>query len=459
VRPAGELLPLGSGLSSLLNLGAAAMGLAYFVFLSAAFESFLQPIYNEVAKTAFVAGGRGGVGFLLAAACVGAAALSLGRDTARPGTLLAAVHFVFVFVPIAVYSSAFPFQAEGVWPLALLTACMIALGVAGRIRIGLRPPAVAGRASVGPVVQAGLVVAFAATLAACAYGVVFHGNFGAIDDVVGRRTGVQLPMVVRYALQWHHFLLAPLCFALAVRSGRYALAGLVLVTYFPWFFVSTFRYSLLLPGFLFGFAVFAAVFARRSLGSAHVIGYALAILTPLLLGAQFAYLRGEWWIPGIFMIYRGLALPGFSFFAYEHFFASNAHLLFSHVTGVDAFVPYPYPDVIPNVLAGVFHHGSLNANFWAQDGMASLGWAGVPVITALHCGVLIALNTAAQGLGARFLALCCLLVAIRMNDGTLFTTLFSGGLGFLVVILALLPRIPSDAPVSDGRSARPARTP
>lgn len=88
------------------------------------------------------------------------------------------------------------------------------------------------------------------------------------------------------------------------------------------------------------------------------------------------------------------------------------------------------------------------ALFWTQDGIVGAGLAAVPVQSVVFVMILAAVNTASRGLDPKFAVTAVSMSAQRFSDGSLPTSLLSGGLVFLIIMLWLAPR--REAPGKDG---------
>ncbi len=82
-----------------------------------------------------------------------------------------------------------------------------------------------------------------------------------------------------------------------------------------------------------------------------------------------------------------------------------------------------------------------NANFWVTDGIAAIGLPGIIFISILCALVFWALDCAAAKHDLRFSATCVALVCLSILNVSLFTTLLSGGLFAMMIILSILPSV------------------
>jgi hypothetical protein len=128
---------------------------------------------------------------------------------------------------------------------------------------------------------------------------------------------------------------------------------------------------------------------------------------------------------------------------YYGFFQINPHTYLSHAKVFNWFIHYPYANSL-GLEVGPYYLGDptfdATAHFWATDGIAGFGLWGILLVSALCAFVFWTLDSVAQGHDSRLAALVISYVAYNFANGSLFTTLLSGGLGLLMVILYLMPR-------------------
>jgi hypothetical protein len=139
---------------------------------------------------------------------------------------------------------------------------------------------------------------------------------------------------------------------------------------------------------------------------------------------------------------RLLSINGLLTAQYYDFFQSNPLTYFSHIKVVNLFVHYPYRYPIGQEI-GLATAGTTEldatAHFWATDGIGGLGAPGIILISVLCALVFWALDSFARRHDPRLVALVTTYAAYNLANISLFTSLFSGGLAFLIVMLYLMP--------------------
>lgn len=124
---------------------------------------------------------------------------------------------------------------------------------------------------------------------------------------------------------------------------------------------------------------------------------------------------------------------------YNVFFENHPFTYFSHISGINKLVDYPYERAL-GVEVGTFFFDSddkfnANANFFITDGLSSIGLIGIPVICLIASFVFYLYDSSAaknnQVLGILLIANS----SVVLMNVSLFTTLISGGLLFFILLL------------------------
>lgn len=153
---------------------------------------------------------------------------------------------------------------------------------------------------------------------------------------------------------------------------------------------------------------------------------------------------------GLFVVLmRTLSTGGLLTAQYFDFFQHNPLTYFSHIKGVNWIHAYPYQYPLGEEI-GLAYAGSTDldasAHFWATDGIGGLGLPGILWMSIFCALVFWVLDSASQRHDPRFAALVTAYAAYNIANISLFTSLLSGGLVLLVVLLYLMP--PQRAPDS-----------
>ncbi len=127
---------------------------------------------------------------------------------------------------------------------------------------------------------------------------------------------------------------------------------------------------------------------------------------------------------------------------YYDFFQTNPHTYFSHVRGVNWFVHYPYQRSVALEIGSVYigpNDADPTAHFWATDGIGGLGLMGILLVSLLCSIVFWSLDSASQRHDPRLAALVTTYAAYNIANISIFTSLFSGGLALLILLLYFMP--------------------
>lgn len=148
------------------------------------------------------------------------------------------------------------------------------------------------------------------------------------------------------------------------------------------------------------------------------------------------------WLTLFVVLMRTFSGNGLMTAWYYDFFRTNPYTLYSHIRGVSWLVHYPYQRTVALEI-GLNYMGvndaDPTAHFWAIDGIGGLGLPGILLISAFCALVFWVLDSAASRHDPRLAALTTCYAAYNIANISIFTSLFSGGLAFLIVALYLLP--------------------
>lgn len=362
----------------------------------------------------------------------------------RPSQLLFLVQYLVLFVPatfIVYYASDPRLPLREAFILNLLMFAGLSLIEA----VYLFPVVRIGALQVSPRTAAtGFFMLFTGLLAYIAWS--FHSVFRLVglEDVydlreemmeVASQTGTQLGV---YAQSWLAGFVLPLVFALGVFTRRWWLALAVLPAYVFLFGVAGNKTSLVALAVLPMLYVWAGRWRRHG---STVFVWGLAVL--LSLGLVCEALNVEpvtTWCVAIINV-RTFAIPPLLIAEYVGFFASHPLTWLSHVHGINLFLKYPYVMDVGRTVSEYYDHvGAVaNAGMWAGDGVAGFGLAGIPLISVVCAVSFWVIDCIAIRCDVRFVTVALGAIAMSFANTSLFTTFVSGGLGLLLVSLAVMP--------------------
>ena len=197
--------------------------------------------------------------------------------------------------------------------------------------------------------------------------------------------------------------------------------------------------------------IFVAGFHLLLRGSRLPFGVKLTWSLAGLVGGlclSFVHAGGEpdvlQWTMLFVVIMRLLSLNALATAQLYGFLQNHPYTYFSHVKLLNWFIQYPYGNVSVGGAVGDYYYGDFQmdqtTHFWATDGLASFGLPGILMISVFCAFVFWLLDSLAERHDPRLAALLVSYAAYNLANVGIFTTLLSGGLGLLMVILYLMPR-------------------
>jgi len=274
--------------------------------------------------------------------------------------------------------------------------------------------------------------------------IVFRGHlqfvsFWDVYDLRSAANDVMEGSLVNYAVMWLTGVVGPVCMAAGLCSRRPAV---------------------LLTGILIELLVYSATGAKAALFSTIIVlvFYVLLRSKEDLFGVKFTWCCGllllalflarsvdndlvTWALAIVLM--RTFGNSGLMTTWYSDFFQRNPMTHYSHVTGVNWVIPYPYQNPL-GIEVGSYYSGDptldANAHFWATDGLAAWGLSGIVLVSLLCACVFLLLDSVSHKHDIRLTSLLVSFAAVNLGNVSVFTTLLSGGLGLLMLTLVALPQ-------------------
>ena len=239
-----------------------------------------------------------------------------------------------------------------------------------------------------------------------------------------------------YAQTWLSGFVLPFLFAVGVFRQRWRYVAIAAAGYLYLFGVGGSKSTMLAMVYLP--AIYLLV---RSGGKNSAMKIAICFSSLLLLPATFSLIGGEggiidvWYVAVIHA--RTFSIPQLSVGQYYDFFKGHPLTYGSQITGINHFVTYPYEMDIPRTIGKYFYGTDLteNVNMWAQDGIASFGLIGIPIVSALAAMLFWLIDSVAKLHDSRFVTVALGNIALIFANISLFTTIISGGLFLLIIAL------------------------
>lgn len=234
-----------------------------------------------------------------------------------------------------------------------------------------------------------------------------------------------------YLTMWLSLVLVPYYAARAITHRRWCLFAASLAIALLLYMSNGSKISLLMP--------FVVLGLRPFLSGDFISRLTLALLSALIIlmiiDNQIFDL-----VKAIFVA-RTLSVSGWTIAIYHEYFTTHMFTNFGHVGIVQAlFDNYPYGAYSPGQMIGSNYSGSaeanFNAGFWASDGIAAVGVAGIWIVTIPVALYLIILNWVSKGKSTVFVCLWSVGFWVTLMNAPLSVALLSGG-GILLVVALL----------------------
>ena len=262
--------------------------------------------------------------------------------------------------------------------------------------------------------------------------IVFHGKFRIVSfsDIYDLRNAADDIMEgssVHYAVLWLSAVIGPFLMAGGIVRKRTLLflagVGVQIFVYSTMGAKSVIVSILVIP-------VFAFILRDKGASFGLKITWCCAFLTLVLyMGRSLGGDDSLFFSLMSLVFMRTFGSSGLTTAWYHDFFLRNPMTYYSHITGVNWFVPYPYVNPL-GVEVGSFYSGDPtlddNAHFSATDGLAASGLWGVILISVVCALVFWLLDSTAKGHDLRFATLIVIFEALNLGNISIFTTLLSG---------------------------------
>lgn len=243
-----------------------------------------------------------------------------------------------------------------------------------------------------------------------------------------------------YAQMWLSGFILPFLFSVGVFRRRWSFVAITAAGYIYLLGIGGSKSTMLAMVYLS-----AIYFLVRSGGKNASLKIAICF-SGLLLFPAILTLTGaagetfdKWYVAIIHS--RIFTIPQLSIGQYYNFFENHPLTYGSHITGVNLLVTYPYDMDIPRTIGRYFYDAELtaNVNMWAQDGIASFGLIGIPIVSAIAAVIFWFFDSIAKPHDNRFVTVLLGNIALIFANGSIFTTLISGGFLLLTVALCFYP--------------------
>lgn len=265
---------------------------------------------------------------------------------------------------------------------------------------------------------------------------VYSGNirFVGFDDVYDLRfENAHKDSLAGYFEMWANYCIYPFYVALGIYNRKFLYVIIGILGHVLIYSTSGAKASIVMP-----LVIYAIYFVlKRDKKGTHfyrILTYSLILFSviSLLLQDKLYYL-------GAVFLMRTLSMPGLLVSQYLTFFSNSPKTYYSHIGFINSITnAYPYGDEpLGRLIGWYFYENSTNAsaNFWATDGIAAAGLIGVVLISLLLFFFMLLLNKLFKTSNSVFYLLAFISVIFALLNLPFFTTLISGGMILLILLL------------------------
>lgn len=372
-------------------------------------------------------------------ASIFSALLFLPRKLAEGSDFFSWMVFVLVFTPAQVAVAKMGLLEEGSYPLsATLLISMIFISVIPRvfkirsIRIDLM------RKIVSPKILLSTTLIIIVILVAKFISIMSLSGIEEIYDQRSLATKFGIGRGFGYLINWSSGFFAPvlLAYALISRDKLYlfgSIAALLTV-----YMITAAKMVIA----IFGVILIIHFLLKYKLLERPFLLILLPIIALSFAGILFTisgvYLTGSIFYFVSQAVMRGIGIQSIVLPHYVEFFSNNPNTLYSHVSGISGIVDYPYERPLGFVI-GTYMSGNpkfnANSSFWATDGIAALGYAGIVYIGIIMGLMFSILNALSRGVNMHFMCLAMVPFVMAASNTSIFTSLLTSG-GALVFLVA-----------------------
>lgn len=243
-----------------------------------------------------------------------------------------------------------------------------------------------------------------------------------------------------YAQMWLSGFVLPFIFSVGVFRRRWGFVAIAAVGYLYLLGIGGTKSTMLAMIYL-SVIYFLVRTGGKNAGAKIAMCFSGMLLFPAIfvLTGDAGEILDKWYIAIVHS--RIFTIPQLSIGQYYNFFENHPFTYGSHINGVNLLVTYPYDGDIPRTIGRYFYDEELtaNVNMWAQDGIASFGLIGIPILSAIALVVFWIFDSIARLHDHRFVTVTLGNIALIFANGSLFTTIISGGLLLLTITLYLYP--------------------
>jgi hypothetical protein len=245
-----------------------------------------------------------------------------------------------------------------------------------------------------------------------------------------------LRFVGAYGEMWVAYIIFPLLAAFGLLCKKRSLQVSILLGYTLLYGLTAFRSQILAPAFILLVYLWTRqVYKYTWLFSALIV----ALMWPLAVPLESLQASRFIWVCLWHM--RTICVQALEFGQYFEYYRVTPVTHFMHLNVFSVLGMSP-ANSDPIAAVSEYFYGmplGANANFWANDGLASLGVVGIPIMS-IFCGALFwLLDSLAARFKLSFVLVWFAFLPVSFSNVSLFTNLLTGGFGLLLLLLYIAP--------------------
>lgn len=289
-----------------------------------------------------------------------------------------------------------------------------------------------------------LAIFFIMTLAGGATQNFHFVSFAEIYSIRGSDAYSELGFIIRVVCMYV-FSLGGLFVGLGLLRKSKMLVSVAMFGFIFCYGVSQYKSAIMAPAWLIYIYLAGRYFCKDS-----TLKYYFALTLPFFAGALLLVLFPDARsFKANFIVFAYLTYVNFRFYGtsneavglYHDFFTHHQVTHWSHITGVDFFLHYPYGSrQIAEVLENQYKIGNFNASFLATDTVAAYGYEVMPLVTLAMALFYVLMNSVSRGIDKRAILVMMIMPALMFNERAFATSLLTGGIIFFMFYLSWIPK-------------------
>lgn len=253
-----------------------------------------------------------------------------------------------------------------------------------------------------------------------------------ILNVYDLRKNVNYPFLMVYLVNWQAKVINPFLITISYMKRKKIKTAIFIAIQIIIYMITGHKAYLFIP--------IAIILIMKFIRKADILKIISKMASLSTLSLYLIYLlSNSILLPSIFLR-RFLLLPAYIKFLYYDFFSKNGYIFFSAGSLGKLFnITYPY-DLSPAYLIGdiFFNNPETGANAgYLADAYANMGIPGMIIIGVFFALILKVIDSLGEKIGKEITVGLSLFLMLSLNDSAFLTTLLTGGLLFLILLLYL----------------------